>query len=148
MNSVRNFASTGTSMQNIIKFNWHYFILTILLCGLEILIALFAHDKIIRPYIGDLFVVILLYCFVKSVANTPVFPTAVSVLLFSYQVEILQYFKIINVLGLQHSRLARLIIGTSFEWIDLIAYTAGIAIVLFSEKLFSSKSLVKVYSTH
>ena len=60
--------------------------------------------------------------------------TAVSVLLFSYTVEILQYLKIINVLGLQHSGIARIVIGTSFEWIDLLAYTAGVAIILFVEK--------------
>jgi len=87
-------------MKNNIKFNWYYFVLTILLLGLEILIALFVHDGIIRPYIGDLLVVILIYCFVKSFVNTPVFMTAVSVLLFSYTVEILQYLKITNVLGL------------------------------------------------
>ena len=60
--------------------------------------------------------------------------TAVSVLLFSYTVEILQYLKIINVLGLQHSGIARIVIGTSFEWIDLLAYTAGVVIILFVEK--------------
>ena len=87
-------------MKNNIKFNWYYFVLTILLLGLEILIALFVHDGIIRPYIGDLLVVILIYCFVKSFVNTPVFMTAVLVLLFSYTVEILQYLKITNVLGL------------------------------------------------
>ena len=87
-------------MKNNIKFNWYYFVLTIPLLGLEILIALFIHDGIIRPYIGDLFVVILIYCFVKSFVNTPVFMTAVLVLLFSYTVEILQYLKITNVLGL------------------------------------------------
>ena len=129
-----NVTFKGNLMKNNIKFNWYYFVLTILLLGSEILIALFVHDGIIRPYIGDLLVVILIYCFVKSFVNTPVFMTAVSVLLFSYTVEILQYLKIINVLGLQHSGIARIVIGTSFEWIDLLAYTAGIAIILFVEK--------------
>ena len=131
-------------MKNSIKFNWYNFVLTILLLGLEILIALFAHDSIVRPYMGDLLVVILIYCFVKSFVNTPVFLTAVSVLLFSYTIEILQYFKIINLLGLQHSGIARVIIGTSFEWIDLLAYTAGITIVLFVEKIISGKIPVKM----
>lgn len=115
-----NVTFKGNLMKNNIKFNWYYFVLTILLLGLEILIALFVHDGIIRPYISDLLVVILIYCFVKSFVNTPVFMTAVSVLLFSYTVEILQYLKIINILGLQHSGIARIVIGTSFEWIDLL----------------------------
>lgn len=130
-------------MKNKLKFNRHYFVLTMLLFGIEILIALFAHDEIIRPYIGDLLVVILIYCFVKSFLNTSVFTTAIAVLLFAYLVETLQFFNIIGLLGLQHSGIARIIIGTSFEWIDILAYTAGITIVLFIEKLISRNLLSK-----
>ena len=126
-----------------LKFKINYFLVTILIFGIEILIALFAHDRIIRPYIGDLLVVILLYCFVKSFADTPVFATAISVLLFSYMVEILQYFKIINILGLQDCAIARIVMGTSFEWIDLIAYTAGIALVFLAEKIVDGKIMYK-----
>ena len=138
-----NVTFKGNLMKNNIKFNWYYFVLTILLLGLEILIALFVHDGIIRPYIGDLLVVILIYCFVKSFVNTPVFMTAVSVLLFSYTVEILQYLKIINILGLQHSGIARIVIGTSFEWIDLLAYTAGVVIILLVEKQLGKITTVR-----
>lgn len=126
-----------------LKFKINYFLVTILIFGIEILIALFAHDRMIRPYIGDLLVVILLYCFVKSFADTPVFATAISVLLFSYMVEILQYFKIINILGLQDCAIARIVMGTSFEWIDLIAYTAGIALVFLAEKIVDGKIMYK-----
>lgn len=122
-----------------LKFRMGYFMLAILIFGLEIFIALYVHDTIIRPYIGDLLVVILLYCFVKSFADLPVFPTAISVLLFSFLIEISQYFKIIELLGLQNSALARVVMGTSFAWIDLMAYIGGIAIVLFVEKLLSGK---------
>ena len=141
--AFRNVTFKGNLMKNNIKFNWYYFVLTILLLGLEILIALFVHDGIIRPYIGDLLVVILIYCFVKSFVNTPVFMTAFSVLLFSYTVEILQYLKIINILGLQHSGIARIVIGTSFEWIDLLAYTAGVVIILLVEKQLGKITTVR-----
>ena len=100
------------------------------------MMALFAHDRIIRPCIGDLLVLILLYCFVQSFLNTPVFATAIPVLLFCYMVEILQYFKIINILGLQNSLPASVVLGTSFEWIGLVAYTVGIEIVFIAEKVF------------
>ncbi len=127
-----------------LKFNRNYFILPVLILGVEILIALYANDTIVRPYIGDLLVVVFLYCLVKSFVDTPVVATAVSVLVFSYIVETLQYFNIITILGLQHSSIARVIIGTSFEWIDLLAYTAGITIVLFVEKIISGKIPVKM----
>ena len=123
-----------------LKFTRSYFIITILLFVIEILIALFIDDGIIRPYIGDLLVVILIYCFVKSFFNTPVFPTAIAALIFSYIIEILQYFNIINLLGLQNSKTAATIMGNSFAWFDLIAYTLGITLVLFIERLLPHKN--------
>ena len=118
----------------MLKINLFYSILTLLLLGVEVLIALFVHDQFIRPYIGDFLVVILIYCFVKSFLNTRVLPTALGVLLFAYTVELLQYFHIVEVLGLQHSRAARIIIGSSFEWLDMLAYTLGILMVILVEK--------------
>lgn len=117
-----------------IKHNLYYLILTIILFVIEICIALFVHDQFIRPYLGDFLVVILIYCFLKSFLNTPVVSTAIGVLLFAYTVEVLQYFKLVELLGLQHSRAARIIIGSSFEWQDMLAYTAGIAAVILWEK--------------
>ena len=118
----------------VLKFSPFYAISTLLLFITEVLIALFVHDQFIRPYIGDFLVVILIYCFVKSFLNTPVVPTAIGVLLFAYTVELLQYFRIVEVLGLQHSRAARIIIGSSFEWQDMLAYTLGILMVILIEK--------------
>jgi hypothetical protein len=120
-------------MSSLLKFNRFYFILAVILFGIEILIAKFAHDQIIRPYFGDLLVVILIYCFVKSFLNTPVLITALCVLTFSYTIEILQYFNIVEKLGLGNSKIARIVIGTSFEWIDLVAYTLGIGLVILLE---------------
>lgn len=117
-----------------LKFNKGYFGLAILVFAIEILIAKFAHDPIIRPYIGDLLVVILIYCLVKSFLNTPVLSTAFGVLLFSYTIECLQYFQIVHKLGLQDFKMARIIIGTSFSWMDILAYTIGIGLVFYVEK--------------
>ncbi len=116
------------------KFNPRYFVCTVLLFVTEVLIALFVHDQFIRPYVGDFLVVILIYCFVKSFLNIPVVPTALGVLVFAYTVELLQYFRIVEVLGLQHSRAARIIIGSAFEWRDMLAYTMGILTVVLVEK--------------
>lgn len=115
------------------RFHWKYFLLTIILLGIEVFIALFINDRIIRPHIGDLLVVILIYCFVKSFLNISVWTAAISVLIFSYLVEILQYFEVVKLLGLAHSHSARVIIGTTFNWIDILAYTLGIVVVLFIE---------------
>jgi hypothetical protein len=116
------------------RFHWKYLLLTVILLGIEVFIALVIHDRIIRPHVGDLLVVILIYCFVKSFLNVPVWIAAAGVLIFSYVVELLQYFEVVKLLGMNGSYAARVIIGTTFNWIDILAYTLGILIVLFIEK--------------
>jgi hypothetical protein len=113
----------------MIRFNIRYFLPGIFLLGVEIFIAARMHDNIIRPYGGDFLVVILLYCLVRSFLDLPVFPTAVSVLLFSYLVETSQYFKLADHLGLKEHSLARVLIGSYFTWVDILSYTLGILLV-------------------
>lgn len=117
------------------RFSKAYFILTIFLFLTEVLIALYVHDSFIRPYFGDVLVVILIYCFIKSFLKVPVLPLAIGVLLFAFTVETLQYFAIVKKLGLEHSRLANIVIGNSFAWADIWCYVAGIAVVLIAEYL-------------
>lgn len=119
----------------MLKFNQNYLAIAILLLLIEVLIAIFVHDKFIRPYFGDFLVVILIYCFLKSFVNLPVWSAAFMVLVFSFAVEIGQYFNMIGLLGLQHSAFARTVIGNSFAWIDLMAYVAGILSVVIIEKV-------------
>jgi hypothetical protein len=113
-----------------------YFLLTIVLFVSEVLIAIYIHDSIVRPYGGDYLVVILIYCFVRSFFRVPVIPAAIAVLLFSFLIEFLQYIDIVNKLGLDHSSLARTIIGTSFAWADILAYILGILTVVLIEFIF------------
>jgi hypothetical protein len=122
-----------------VKFNLKYFTLAVALFITEVLIALYLHDAIIRPYGGDFLVVILIYCLVKAFFNWPVLKTAIGTLIFSYLVEIGQYFHLVNILGLEHSKLARTIIGVGFSFIDLICYTLGIILVLMVEGLISKR---------
>ena len=122
-----------------IQLNKSYAFLTILLFLTEVCIALFVKDKFIRPYFGDLLVVILIYCFVKTFFNTPIIKTAIAVLLFAYFVELLQYLQLIEILGLQHSKLAKIIMGSAFNWLDMLMYTVGIGIVLIVEFFFRKR---------
>jgi Protein of unknown function (DUF2809) len=123
----------------MLKFRPAYFILTIILLITEICIAKFFHDGFIRNNLGDFLVVILIYCFIRSFFNLSVLSTSIAALVFSYAVEASQYFKVVEKLGLQNSKIARILIGTSFEWADILAYTLGIGFVLLIEKLRVAK---------
>jgi hypothetical protein len=117
------------------EFHIGYFIAALLLFITEITIVLYPHDSLVRPFGGDFLVVILIYCFVKSFFNLPVLLTATGVLLFAYAVEISQYFHWVSVLGLQNSRLAKILLGTTFSFTDLLVYTLGIILVVMVENV-------------
>jgi hypothetical protein len=121
-----------------LKFSLVYFIPAVLLFITEVFIALYMHDAVIRPFGGDFLVVILIYCSIKSIFNTPVLSTAIVVLLFAYAVEVSQYFHLVYVLGLGGSSLAKALLGTSFSFTDLFMYTLGTMTVLIAEHLKTS----------
>lgn len=79
-----------TNSMKLLTFNRNYFGFTILLLIVEIFIALYVHDAFVRPYVGDILVAILIYCFIKSFVTLPALPVAVSVLLFTFAIEFVQ----------------------------------------------------------
>ncbi len=78
---------------------------------------------------GDVLVIILIYCFFKSFYNFNTKKLAFAVLLFSFFVEMLQYFHIADILNIQN-KVIRIITGTAFEYTDLLAYFIGYIIIL------------------
>jgi len=121
-------------------FNRGYFALALVLFVVEVLIALYVSDRFIRPYVGDYLVVILLYCAVRSVVNLSAQKVAAGVLLFSYCIEVLQYYRLVDRLGLSGNKLAKTVIGYGFSWWDMLAYTLGVVTVLLVEKSRRRKS--------
>lgn len=130
----------------MVKFRPWYFLIAIVLFIVEIIIGVFVNDSFIRPYFGDFLVVIFIYCFLKSFWNGSVNKLALYVLAFSYVIEVSQYFKFIRVLGLQNSKAARLILGSSFAWSDIVAYSLGILLVIVIEK-FRTTGIRRLAST-
>jgi len=83
-------------------FSKRYAILSLALFVVEVFIALFIHDRLVRPFVGDMLVVILIFTICRSVINANYFWLAFCVLIFSFAVEIGQYFNLVSILGLQH----------------------------------------------
>lgn len=115
------------------KFDRRYFRLTLILFAIEVFIAIFIRDRFIRPFVGDILVVILIYCLVKSFVKMAANRVAVSVLLFAVTIEILQYFQLVDRLGLSDNRIAQIVIGATFDWMDLVAYATGTVITIATE---------------
>lgn len=125
-----------------LKFKLNYFIVFVLIFIIEVFIALYLHDSFIRPYFGDFLVVIMIYSFIMSFINYSKYKVALFVLLFAYCIEFAQYFNMLQLLRLENSSLAKVVLGNSFAIEDLVLYTLGFGgIVLVEFLLDSNKTL-------
>lgn len=117
-----------------------YLFATIALFGIEFLIALFVHDKFIRPYVGDVLVVVLLYTFVRIFLPEGVRLLPLYIFLFAAGVELLQYFRIVELLGLSDNRVLSVVVGSVFDVKDIVCYGVGSVILgVFEWRMGSEK---------
>jgi Protein of unknown function (DUF2809) len=124
-------------MKNI-KTNYLFISIAILI--VEIVIALFVNDEFIRPIFGDYLAVILLFYLFATFLKISKTKIAVITLLISYIIEGLQYIHILELLNLERYTLLKIVFGTSFSWMDMIAYTFGTLTVLLIHNYTKIKS--------
>jgi len=117
-----------------------YALAALLLFAIEVLIALSMHDRFVRPYLGDVLAVVLVYCGLRAVLRIEVVPAVVVALVIAFAIEFGQLISILDLLGLRPNAVARVVLGSGYEMKDLIAYAAGAAIVLAIERLRQSRS--------
>lgn len=115
------------------KFSRNYFILFLLLFVAELGIALFLKGGFIRHTFGDFLIVILLYCFLKSIFKIKSNMAIVFVLLIAYAIEFLQFIRITDFLKINDSKALNLVLGNTFSLLDLLAYSVGALFLFFFE---------------
>ncbi len=106
-----------------------YIIAFVILFLIEVVIAVYVHDRFIRPYVGDVLVVVVLYCLVRSLFPEKIRLMPIYIFIFAAFVEFMQYFNIVEMLGLQDNRIARIVIGSTFDWGDILCYFVGCLIL-------------------
>lgn len=115
----------------------HALIASILLVA-EALIAAFVRDRVVRPYVGDLLVVVLIHFALRAALRIDIRTAAWSTLLFAFAVEITQALGLIHHLGLADNTAAKLILGNTFQWMDLPAYTIGVVLATLLDRRISA----------
>lgn len=127
-------------MTNKTKKRIIYCITFIALLIVEVLIALYVHDPFIRPYLGDAIVVAVIYCFARIFVPDKVPWMPVFIFLFAVFVEFTQYIQLVELFGLENNQLARVILGTTFDWSDVLSYGIGCLILLGVEWIKNKKN--------
>ncbi|GAA4048836.1 DUF2809 domain-containing protein [Flavobacterium chungnamense] len=107
-----------------------YLIISCIILVIEIIIALFVNDQFIRPIFGDYLASILVFYLLATFLKTDLNKIAILSLLISYIIEFLQYIHILELLHLDKIKILNILLGNSFSWTDILAYTIGILTVV------------------
>ncbi len=102
-----------------------YLAMTVFWLAVEVVIACYVHDRFIRPYVGDLLVVVVVYCFVRIWVPQGVRLLPLYVFLFAAGVEVLQYFHLVELLGVGNNTFLRVVLGSVFDVKDILCYGIG-----------------------
>lgn len=112
-----------------------YALAAVLLFAVEVLIALFVNDVFVRPYVGDVLAVILVFAAIRAVLAIGTWTAAALALSIAIVIEVGQLIRILDILGLAHHQWLRIVLGTGFDVKDLFAYAAGALIAVAVDRL-------------
>jgi hypothetical protein len=120
--------------------NLKYLVIFIILFTIETLIAIFIHDKIIRPYIGDILVIVLVYSFIRIFLKKTIRLLPLYVFLFAAIVELSQYFNLVDVMHLNKNKVLSIMLGSTFDIKDIICYFIGMILVFLYQSFHFKES--------
>ena len=113
---------------------WKYLMLALALLALEGIIALYVHDRLISPYLGDVLAGWAGYCLVRTVWPEGIRLLPLYVFLFAAGVEGSQYFHLAAVLGADRMPFLGVLLGGTFDWADLVCYGVGCLLLWMWQK--------------
>lgn len=117
----------------------HYLVLTLVILILEVIIAVYVKDKLIRPYVGDILAIIFVYFGIKTLYPS-LKQANILAFLIGCIIEISQGFQILKYLGLQDNKWLSIILGSTFDWSDLFCYFIGFIIIFILNSSVVGKS--------
>ncbi|MDV3456812.1 DUF2809 domain-containing protein [Sphingomonas sp. HF-S4] len=125
---------SDTSPGEDMRLHRGYALLALALFLIEVGIALFVRDRFVRPYLGDTLAVILVYATLRAGFRIDVLRAVAIALSIAVTIELAQLIRLLDMLGLEHNRIARIVLGYGFELKDLAAYAAGALLVVAAER--------------
>ena len=110
-----------------------YAVATLFLLLIEVIIALYVHDDFIRPYVGDVLVVIVIYTFIRIIVPEKCKLIPLFLFIFAAGVELLQLANIVEILGVADNKFLKILIGSVFDIKDIACYAVGCVILCMYE---------------
>jgi hypothetical protein len=99
-----------------------------------VFIAAYVRDVVVRPYVGDLLVVICLYFLVRGATGAGKYWTAGAVFLLAAIIEYAQTLQLLSWLQLSDVPIVKIVLGSTPAPLDMLLYLTGILIVLLADR--------------
>jgi len=99
-----------------------------------VFIAAYVRDAVVRPYVGDLLVVICLYFLVRGATGAGKYWTAGAVFLLAAIIEYAQTLQLLSWLQLSDVPIVKIVLGSTPDPLDMLLYLTGILIVLLADR--------------
>jgi Protein of unknown function (DUF2809) len=103
----------------------------------EVAIARYVRTGLIRSFVGDVLVVVLVYTVLRACLALPAKYLALTAFVFACCIEVLQAFHLVELLDLHAQkplqRALRMALGATFDWWDFVAYACGYALSISGE---------------
>ena len=121
--------------KDVMRFDRQYFIKFLVILFIEIWIALYVHDNFIRPYVGDILVMLLMYTFIKTFISLPTKSLPIYLFVFACVIEVSQLFNLVDKLNLSNSRVLSVVLGSVFDIKDIVCYGLGMVLLIIWEQM-------------
>ena len=92
---------------------------------IEVAIALWWRDRFVRPYLGDVLAVALVYLGLRATTRLDPLGAAGVALTVAVLIELGQLIHVLDAVGLGGNRLARVVLGGVFDPADIACYLIG-----------------------
>ena len=116
-----------------------YALFAVVLFAIEVVIAVFVRDAFVRPILGDVLAVMFVYCALLSVFTIRQRTAALIAFAIAVVIEIMQYLDALTWLRLEDNQIARIVLGTTFTWGDIVAYVVGALASLIADGAIRSR---------
>lgn len=101
---------------------------------IEVAIASWWRDGFVRPYLGDVLAVILVYLVLRAGTRLDQVGAAGVAFAVAVAIELGQLIHVLDALGLADNRLARVVLGGVFDPADLLCYLVGAILALVLDR--------------
>lgn len=118
------------TLNTVMKKRLLYLTSFIILMIIEIVIALYVNDSFIRPYVGDILVMGVLYTFIRIFIPEHVHSLPYILFGFAILIEILQYLHFARLFDFLNSKVLRIVLGSTFDIKDILCYAIGTIIIV------------------